>query len=316
MNIPQSRERLVFDFRTLRLIIGALALAFPAVVCALTGKMTTSISASYHEPQTRDVFVGFLFILGALLISYKGHRLWVPRKEGKYLWVWASRHQEDVISAIGGIAAISTALFPTACDDCSLDTKARIHTIGAFILFFNVAYFSLIAFLRSLNKKLKAHDELQNVTSLAIGKQGSLVRKYIHPLISEILLFGSLVAEVSRRYDELNKPTADEKRSAAYRRKKIAYLLQAYCQKIRRGCIYVICGSLITLALLVLVPLGLLFPDLVAHSKMTFVVETISLWLFGIAWLTASHLTFVRKIRLLLAFRRQNRSFVAEPTTA
>src|SRR5215213_2799678 len=144
MNTSQSRESVVFDFRTLRMIIGALAFAFPVVVYALTGKITTSISASYHEPETRDVFVGFLFILGALLLSYKGHRLWVSFAEGSYLWVWLRRHQEDCISALGGMAAIFTALFPTTCDGCSFDTKARIHTIGAFILFSNVAYFAMI----------------------------------------------------------------------------------------------------------------------------------------------------------------------------
>ena len=315
MNISQSRESLVFDFRTLRLIIGALALAFPVVVYALTGKITTSISSSYHEPQTRDVFVGFLFILGALLISYKGHRLWVPLQAGSSLWVWVRRHQEDCISAIGGLAAISTALFPTACDDCSLDTKARIHTIGAFILFFNVAYFSLIAFLRSLNKKLKAYDELREITPTATGAQGSLFRKFIYPLVSEILLFRSLVSEASRRYDEENDPAQKERRSVSYRSMKTAHLLAAYGQKIRRGYVYVICGSLITLALVVFVPIGLLLPDLVTQSKMTFVVETIALWLFGFAWMTASHITFLRKLRLLWALRRQKRALVAEPGT-
>ena len=70
MKISQSSESLVFDFRTLRVLIGAIAIAFPAVVYVLTGKITTSISASYHEAQTHDVFVGFLFILGALPIPF------------------------------------------------------------------------------------------------------------------------------------------------------------------------------------------------------------------------------------------------------
>ena len=161
MNVNQSREDLVFDYRMLRLIIGALAFALPAIVIALTGKITTSISASYHEIQTRDIFVGSLFIFGALLVSYKGHPQEVTSSRGGRLWVRFQRHQEDWISAVGGIAAILAALYPTACDDCSLDTTARIHTVGAFILFANVVYFSLIAFLRSLNKKLEVKKELR-----------------------------------------------------------------------------------------------------------------------------------------------------------
>ena len=315
MKISQSKESLVFDIRSLRLIIGALALAFPAVVCALTGKVTTSISASYHEPQTRDVFVGFLFILGALLVAYKGHRIWVSLEEGSYLWVWVRRHQEDFISALGGIAAISTALFPTACDDCSMDTKARIHTIGAFVLFFNVAYFSLIAFLRSLNKKLKAYDELREIKSIAAGQNGNLVLKLIHPLISETLLFWSIVAEVSRRYDK-EHGAQNGKPSFSYRKEKIGYLTTAYGEKIARGFVYVMCGALITLILVIFVPMGMFLPDLVAASKMTFIIEAISLWLFGIAWMTASHIPFLRKIRLLQVLRRQKQALVTEPGTA
>ena len=315
MNVSQSRESLVFDFRTLRLIIGALAFAFPAMVCALTGRITTSISASYHEVQTRDLFVGFLFILGALLVSYKGHRLAVSLREGGKLWVWIKRHEEDCISAIGGIAAISTALFPTACDDCSFDTKARIHTLGAFILFSNVVYFSLIAFLRSLNKKLQTYDELREIKKVTVPETASLFRKIIDPLICEIVLFRSIVSEVSGKYDEQN-PAQQEKPSFSYRAEKIVYLLTAYRQKIRRGCIYVVCGSAITLLLVLFVPMALVLPDLVTYSKMTFIVEAMALWLFGAAWMTAGHLPYLRKIRLLWALRRQSRALVAEPGTA
>ena len=315
MNIKQSRESLVFDYRTLRLIIGALAFAFPVMVCALTGKITTSISASYHEPEARNVFVGFLFILGALLVAYKGHRLAVSNGEGGKLWVRIRRDQEDWISAIGGIAAIFTALFPTACDNCSLDTKARIHTIGAFLLFSPVVYFSLIAFLRSLNKKLQGYDELREIQNVSVDRNGSLFRKITGFLFSEILLFRRIVAEVSRRYDEQHV-VQNGKLSFTYRREKIAYLLTAYGQKIRRGFVYVVCGSVITLVLLGFVPTTLVLPDLVTYTKLTFLVEAISLWLFGFAWMTAGHLGYIRKIRLLLALRQRKQALVAEPGKA
>jgi hypothetical protein len=315
MNVSQSRESLVFDYRSLRLIIGALALAFPAVVCALAGRITTSISASYHEAATRDVFVGFTFILGALMIAYRGHRLPVSFRDGPRLWVWVRRREEDWISAIGGIAAILTALFPTACDGCSPDTKARIHALGAFLLFFNVAYFSLIAFLRSLNKKLQAYDELKGIPKPAELGDGSLFWRSVNYLVSEIRLFRVLVREVSRRYDEA-QPSQREKSSLSYRKDKTGYLLSSYGEKILRGYIYVSCGLLITLELVVFVPLGLLLPGLVTAAKLTFVVEAVALWLFGFAWMTASHLPFVRKIRLFRALRSREQALVLEAGAA
>ena len=314
MNIKQSRESLVFDYRTLRLIIGVLAFAFPTMVYALTGKITTSISASYHEDATRDVFVGFLFILGALLISYKGHRLPVSSGAGGKLWVRIQRDQEDWISAIGGIASILTALYPTACDDCSVDTKARIHTIGAFILFFNVFYFSLIAFLRSLNIKLQGYDELREIKKVKASEPRSLFRRFSDTLFAEILLFRRLVAEVSRRYDE-GYSGKNAKLSSSYRRERLKFLRDAYGQKIRRGGVYVVCGVLITVVFAVYLFITLLLPDLVTPWKLTFLVETISLVLFGTAWTTASHLPIKRKIKLWLALRQRKQALVAEPGT-
>ena len=60
MYTSKSSSNLVFDYQTLRLIVGALAFAFPAVAIARSGKITTSISSSYWEPNARDFFVGFL----------------------------------------------------------------------------------------------------------------------------------------------------------------------------------------------------------------------------------------------------------------
>src|SRR5678815_638888 len=91
----KTNEQLVFDVRTLRLIVGALAFAFPSAVIALTGKITTSISASYHEVQSRNVFVGFLFIIGAFLISYKGHVQEPDADEPRSFWRWLKRYEED-----------------------------------------------------------------------------------------------------------------------------------------------------------------------------------------------------------------------------
>ena len=72
MDTSESKENLVFDYRTLRGIVGGIAFSFSGVVVVLARTITSSISSSYHT-QARDVFVGFLFIIGTLLVAYKGH---------------------------------------------------------------------------------------------------------------------------------------------------------------------------------------------------------------------------------------------------
>ena len=135
----------------------------------------------------------------------------------------------------------------------SPDTKARIHTLGAFVLFADVAYFSLIAFLRSLNKKLQAYDELSQIRNTNVPENGPLSQKLTRFLFSEIILFRKIVSEVSQNYDR-QSPGQNVKGSIAYRVAKIGYILDAYGQKIRRGIVYEICGFLIFLILLVFVP--------------------------------------------------------------
>lgn len=113
----------VFDYRTLRLLIGAIAFTLPFLVTWIADESLTSISASYYT-GARDFFVGWMFVIGALMLAYNGHR---PR--------------ESVASKIAGLAAVIVALFPTACDDCVDDLNAKIHFVAAVVLFGILAYF-------------------------------------------------------------------------------------------------------------------------------------------------------------------------------
>ena len=311
----KSNEDLVFNYRTLRLIIGALAFAFPAMVIALTGKVTTSISASYHEVPTRDLFVGFLFVIGALLISYKGHVQEVIGSEHPTLltrlWDWLKTHQEDVVGSIGGMAAIFTALNPTACGDCSMNTKAIIHSAGAFVLFSSVVYFSLIAFLRSLNRKLLDYAELkqnngfrehiETIRQATSRQDVNLLRQLWNTVTREMQIFLAITAAEYRRYDR-------EKGLV-----KIARLLRLHDKKIARGIVYVVCGSLIALTLLAF--LVLLLAGKAAQTT-TFVVETIALVLFGIAWMTASKLEYFTTILNWWRTRQEKTATVTRPEAA
>ncbi len=126
----------VFNYRTLRLIVGIIAFAIPFVCEFLSSKPLTSISASYHT-AARDAFVGMLFIIGALFWAYNGHNL----KQA-----WASK----VVS----ITAILIAICPTRCDSCETDIKSIIHYGAAIILFSTLAYFCFGPF-REHTKKCK-----------------------------------------------------------------------------------------------------------------------------------------------------------------
>lgn len=113
----------IFDYRTLRLFIGAIAFTLPFLVTWIADRSLSSISASYHT-GARDFFVGWMFVIGALMFAYNGHSK--PQ-------MWAAK--------IAGLAAVCVALFPTACDTCKADRNASVHFMAAAVLFLILAYF-------------------------------------------------------------------------------------------------------------------------------------------------------------------------------
>lgn len=237
----RSEPNLSFDHYALRLIVGGIAFLFPFVVYARATAITSSISASYYT-NARDFFVGFLFVIGALFVGYKGHKPELaPNKVGRFWqwmgsflnWLitfvnvdfrmWGRKHEEDMVSTIGGLAALTAALYPTACDGCVPDTKSHIHIIAAVILFSTVVYFCLVAFLRSVKAKLQI-----------------------------------------------------DKRATTRRR------------------VYLSCGWGIALMMLGSLVVSYAFPAFTSNKPhLTFWVESVALWLFGIAWLTASQFKFL-----------------------
>ena len=265
MNTRGSQENLLFDHRTLRLIVGSIAFVFPFIVYILAATITTSISASYYT-NARDTFVGFLFVIGALLLAYKGHT-------SKEAWV----------SLIGWVAAWVAALFPTACDECAADTKSFAHFGGAIILFGTTVYFCLVAFLRRVNDKLSRNEKLANTNA--------------SEPVFEVVRFLRLVKTAVHVYGW-----------------KDAWKLQG--RKLRRGFTYLISGLLIAVIMVGLVFVSFTLPVPTKALKITFYAETLALWLFGVAWMTASQFQFIRKVRLLLKLGRPAGWFVRGKQTA
>ena len=241
MSAKKLEHDINFDYRELRLMVGVIAFLLPVVVILITFKVSPSISAYYHS-NARDVFVGLMFVIGALLIAYKGHN-----------------KTEEWVSSFGGVTAVVTALFPTNCNNklfpsaCSADIvpticgscgttfNVTIHTIGAFLTFSVIVYFCLIAFLRRVVEKI----------------------------------------------DKDSKPTVSLVINHALKRGEKDY--SQFIKQIRRLRIYLVCGLLMALILLISVYVS--FTD--EASVILFWGESFALVLFGIAWMTASKFWFL-----------------------
>ncbi len=103
-------QDIAFNYRTLRTVIGLVALMLP-IVCTFLFVVDqqkvlipTSISVTYHL-GARNLFVGMLFIVGSFLLAYNGHR----RKTETWPIEW-------IMAKCAAILAVLVALYPTSFD--------------------------------------------------------------------------------------------------------------------------------------------------------------------------------------------------------
>ena len=134
-------ETETFNYRTLRLLVGVIALALPWVVTLVAAQELTSISASYYT-DAQDLFVGMLFVVGAFMWAYNGH---TPR--------------QSLASKLGALAAIMVALFPTTCDGCDLTWESVLHFGSAIFLFCILSYFCFIYFRTDIKATKQADND-------------------------------------------------------------------------------------------------------------------------------------------------------------
>ena len=171
MILNPEMENLIFSPYTLRLMIGLMAFVLPPLVVIITAAITISLSASYFT-GARDVFVGFLFIIGAFLLAYNGRSPDLPPEKVSSFWkmlsqywkgaitfrIWTRKLEERAVSFIGGLASFCIALVPSTCEAC---TNSRIHFAAGAILFATIAYFCLVAFT----------NQVKNVTEREVKKR-------------------------------------------------------------------------------------------------------------------------------------------------
>lgn len=146
----KATKQKVFDYRTLRFLIGILALSVTWVVTFVADESLVSISSSYHT-NARDWFVGMLFIVGAFFWAYNGHfRL------------------EAWLSKLAAVAAIFVAVVPGACKTCEPGLAAYVHLGASTVLFLVLAYFCLVPF-RTNTKGKGGKKGLRSWIYLACG---------------------------------------------------------------------------------------------------------------------------------------------------
>lgn len=149
---PDYAEHVYFTYRTFRFLIVLTCFAIP-IGLILVGIISDiwiqdSLSdyyyAEYPPKSLRVMFVGLLFLLGGLLIAYRGFDT-----------------KDNLIHTFAGIFALGVAIFPMNCPDivhgelCYTLIYNNIHYISALLLF----GFSIISIIYNGGEKLKKKYE-------------------------------------------------------------------------------------------------------------------------------------------------------------
>ncbi|MBX3298858.1 MAG: hypothetical protein KF736_05270 [Acidobacteria bacterium] len=141
-----------FDYRLLRLLIGLVAFFLPILVEVRSPTFLESISSSYWT-DARDIFVGMLFMITALMLGYNGTRNDLrsgdePSKSEKngIKAILKTTFSEKWMSKIAAIGAVGVALFPTDEYACTTSVTSSIHYASAALVFGVIAYFCLFPF--------------------------------------------------------------------------------------------------------------------------------------------------------------------------
>jgi len=144
LSAPSTPE---IDHRTLKLIVGVIALSLAGLTSALTGFSITSISAAYYKGGgSQIVLIGFLFAIAAFLLAYNGRS-----------------KREMVLSKIASAAALGVAIVPCHCPghpESSVFAREvpYVHGASAAVMFLILAFFCY-EFYRRAQAKGYVHAE-------------------------------------------------------------------------------------------------------------------------------------------------------------
>ena len=145
----------IISFLTLRRIIGAIGILLP--ITLMVGDFIFSDSlliqssiSNYYSTPMRNVLVGFLFVLGFFLLSYKGYE-----------------PIDNITGTLGFFFSLGVALFP--CNH-ALGIVRGVHFASAALLFCVFIVFSLFLFTKSDKQKERTKGKKQrNLVYIVCG---------------------------------------------------------------------------------------------------------------------------------------------------
>jgi hypothetical protein len=163
------------DYRTLKLIVGLIAVTMGGVTRFFAACNITSISESYYlGGWAQSFFVGFLFAIASFLLAYNG-----------------LSQAELVLSKVAAFAGLAVALFPCSCtpkdEPCvhviSLKTVPGVHYVSAAIMFVILAYFCYVFYRRARGK---GHKEAMRRAGVYVVCGLTIVASILTVLANEI----------------------------------------------------------------------------------------------------------------------------------
>lgn len=123
------------DHRTIKLVVGVIAITLPLLTSFFAKAALTSISASYYEGGwSQSILIGFLFAIASFLLAYNG-----------------MSRAEMVASKVAAIAGLGIALFPCKCEE-HIELVPYVHGISAAVMFLILTYFCYQFFRRARSK--------------------------------------------------------------------------------------------------------------------------------------------------------------------
>src|SRR5947199_10808079 len=165
------------DHRTLKLLVGLIALSLASLTNFFANSTITSISESYYKGGwAQSIFVGFLFAIAAFLLAYNG----------------LSR-TEMVLSKVAAVGALGVALFPCGCGGHA-ETVPHLHFASAAVMFLVLAYFCYVFYKRARQKR---HTEA-NRRAFVYAASGLAIIASISALVLDKLSGGALATAIPR----------------------------------------------------------------------------------------------------------------------
>src|SRR4051812_37881459 len=121
--------------RSIKLLIGLIAISLASLTNFLSATDIASVSASYYEGDwPRNIFVGCLFAIAAFLLAYNGWSL-----------------PELILSKVAALSALGVAMFPCGCGSHP-EIIRHVHAFSAAGMFLVLAIFCFLFFNRALDR--------------------------------------------------------------------------------------------------------------------------------------------------------------------